>query len=258
SELRLRRPPQLDRDLLESPEGCPSPLELKSAPSKKMWVKLRALLRYMVKQLENGEVNIVELKKNLEYTASLLEAVYIDETRQILDTEDELQEIKSDAVPSEVRDWLASTFTQQTRAKGRRSEEKPKFRSIVHAVQAGIFVERMFRRTYTAVGPNYSTSVINCLKTLDLWCFDVFALNRVTEDHALRTIVFELLTRHNLNSRFKVSSLPPSPPHPPRASCSLPCPITSPLPPHAPSAASCPLSPRGLEDPMGSGTGAHE
>ncbi|EMP25275.1 Calcium/calmodulin-dependent 3',5'-cyclic nucleotide phosphodiesterase 1B [Chelonia mydas] len=84
---------------------------------------------------------------------------------EILDTEDELQEIKSDAVPSEVRDWLASTFTQQTRAKGRRSEEKPKFRSIVHAVQAGIFVERMFRRTYTAVGPNYSTSVINCLKS---------------------------------------------------------------------------------------------
>lgn len=59
-----------------------------------------------------------------------------------MDTEDELQEIKSDAVPSEVRDWLASTFTQQTRATGRRSEEKPKFRSIVHAVQAGIFVER--------------------------------------------------------------------------------------------------------------------
>lgn len=38
-------------------------------------------LRCMVKQLENGEVNIEELKKNLEYTASLLEAVYIDETR---------------------------------------------------------------------------------------------------------------------------------------------------------------------------------
>lgn len=45
-------------------------------------------------------------------------------------------------MPSEVRDWLASTFTQQARAKGRRAEEKPKFRSIVHAVQAGIFVER--------------------------------------------------------------------------------------------------------------------
>ncbi|XP_042802686.1 calcium/calmodulin-dependent 3',5'-cyclic nucleotide phosphodiesterase 1B isoform X2 [Panthera leo] len=160
-------------------------------------------LRYMVKQLENGEVNIEELKKNLEYTASLLEAVYIDETRQILDTEDELQELRSDAVPSEVRDWLASTFTQQARAKGRRAEEKPKFRSIVHAVQAGIFVERMFRRTYTSVGPTYSTVVLNCLKNLDLWCFDVFSLNRAADDHALRTIVFELLTRHNLISRFK-------------------------------------------------------
>lgn len=63
--------------------------------------------------------------------------------RQVLDTEDELREMGSDAaVPSEVRDWLAATFTQQARAKGRRAEEKPKFRSIVHAVQAGIFVER--------------------------------------------------------------------------------------------------------------------
>ncbi|KAM6231063.1 dual specificity calcium/calmodulin-dependent 3',5'-cyclic nucleotide phosphodiesterase 1B [Spheniscus humboldti] len=197
-----------DREALDPAGGCPSPLEIKSAPSKKIWVKLRALLRYMVKQLETGEVNMEELKRNLEYAASLLEAVYIDETRQMLDTEDELREMGSDAaVPSEVRDWLAATFTQQARAKGRRAEEKPKFRSIVHAVQAGIFVERMFRRTYTAVGPSYSTSVLNCLKSLDLWCFDVFALNRVTDDHSLRTIVFELFTRHNLNSRFKIPAV---------------------------------------------------
>ncbi|XP_042653040.1 calcium/calmodulin-dependent 3',5'-cyclic nucleotide phosphodiesterase 1B isoform X2 [Tyto alba] len=197
-----------DREGLDPAGGCPSPLEIKSTPSKKIWVKLRALLRYLVKQLETGEVNMEELKRNLEYAASLLEAVYIDETRQMLDTEDELREMGSDAaVPSEVRDWLAATFTQQARAKGRRAEEKPKFRSIVHAVQAGIFVERMFRRTYTAVGPSYSTSVLNCLKSLDLWCFDVFALNRVTDDHALRTIVFELFTRHNLNSRFKIPAV---------------------------------------------------
>lgn len=34
-----------------------------------------------MKQLETGEVNVEELKRNLEYAASLLEAVYIDETR---------------------------------------------------------------------------------------------------------------------------------------------------------------------------------
>ncbi|XP_030330571.1 calcium/calmodulin-dependent 3',5'-cyclic nucleotide phosphodiesterase 1B [Strigops habroptila] len=196
-----------DRDALDPAGGC-SPLEEKSVPSKKIWVKLRALLRFLVKQLETGEVNVEELKRNLEYAASLLEAVYIDETRQMLDTEDELREMGSDAaVPSEVRDWLAATFTQQARAKGRRAEEKPKFRSIVHAVQAGIFVERMFRRLYTAVGPSYSSSVLNCLKSLDVWCFDVFTLNQMTEEHSLRTIVFELLTRHNLNSRFKIPAV---------------------------------------------------
>uniref|UniRef100_A0A8D0FTK9 Phosphodiesterase n=1 Tax=Strix occidentalis caurina TaxID=311401 RepID=A0A8D0FTK9_STROC len=116
---------------------------------------------------------------------------------QMLDTEDELREMGSDAaVPSEVRDWLAATFTQQARAKGRRAEEKPKFRSIVHAVQAGIFVERWV----TQVGPQAPG-------LLDLWCFDVFALNRVTDDHSLRTIVFELFTRHNLNSRFKIPAV---------------------------------------------------
>lgn len=62
--------------------------------------------------------------------------------RRLLDTEDELSDIQSDSVPSEVRDWLASTFTRQMGMMLRRTEEKPRFRSIVHAVQAGIFVER--------------------------------------------------------------------------------------------------------------------
>lgn len=59
-----------------------------------------------------------------------------------MDPEDELSDIQSDSVPSEVRDWLASTFTRQRRLMARRNEDKPRFRSIVHAVQAGIFVER--------------------------------------------------------------------------------------------------------------------
>lgn len=63
-------------------------------------------------------------------------------SRRLLDTEDELSDIQSDAVPSEVRDWLASTFTRQMGMMLRRSDEKPRFKTIVHAVQAGIFVER--------------------------------------------------------------------------------------------------------------------
>lgn len=38
-------------------------------------------LRSMLKQLDEKDVDFEEIKKNLEYTASLLEAVYLDGTR---------------------------------------------------------------------------------------------------------------------------------------------------------------------------------
>uniref|UniRef100_A0A2K6TDR7 Phosphodiesterase n=1 Tax=Saimiri boliviensis boliviensis TaxID=39432 RepID=A0A2K6TDR7_SAIBB len=163
-----------------------------------------SLLRSLVKQLERGEASVVDLKKNLEYAATVLESVYIDETRRLLDTEDELSDIQSDAVPSEVRDWLASTFTRQMGMMLRRSEEKPRFKSIVHAVQAGIFVERMYRRTSNMVGLSYPPAVIEALKDVDKWSFDVFSLNEASGDHALKFIFYELLTRYDLISRFKI------------------------------------------------------
>ncbi|XP_052576573.1 dual specificity calcium/calmodulin-dependent 3',5'-cyclic nucleotide phosphodiesterase 1C isoform X7 [Peromyscus californicus insignis] len=170
----------------------------------KIWLRLRGLLRSLVKQLERGEASVVDLKKNLEYAATVLESVYIDETRRLLDTEDELSDIQSDAVPSEVRDWLASTFTRQMGMMLRRSDEKPRFKSIVHAVQAGIFVERMYRRTSNMVGLSYPPAVIDALKDVDKWSFDVFSLNEASGDHALKFIFYELLTRYDLISRFKI------------------------------------------------------
>nr|XP_023646342.1 calcium/calmodulin-dependent 3',5'-cyclic nucleotide phosphodiesterase 1C-like isoform X1 [Paramormyrops kingsleyae] len=86
----------------------------------------------------------------------------------------------------------------------RRTEEKPRFRSIVHAVQAGIFVERMYRRTSNMVGLSYPPSVIAALKNVDLWSFDVFVLNEASTDHALKFIFYELLTRYDLINRFKI------------------------------------------------------
>ncbi|XP_068425684.1 dual specificity calcium/calmodulin-dependent 3',5'-cyclic nucleotide phosphodiesterase 1C isoform X5 [Clinocottus analis] len=179
----------------------------------KIWLRLRGLRKYkktsqrlrcLVKQLERGEASLTDLKKNLEYAASVLESVYIEETRRLVDTEDELSDIQSESVPSEVRDWLASTFTRQMGLMLRRNEEKPRFRSIVHAVQAGIFVERMYRRTSNMVGLSYPPSVISVLKHVDKWSFDVFALNEASGDHALKFIFYELLTRYDLISRFKI------------------------------------------------------
>ncbi|XP_063096485.1 dual specificity calcium/calmodulin-dependent 3',5'-cyclic nucleotide phosphodiesterase 1C isoform X4 [Cavia porcellus] len=181
-----------------------SPEALVKTSFRRKYKKTSQRLRSLVKQLERGEASVVDLKKNLEYAATVLESVYIDETRRLLDTEDELSDIQSDAVPSEVRDWLASTFTRQMGMMLRRSEEKPRFKSIVHAVQAGIFVERMYRRTSNMVGLSYPPAVIEALKDVDNWSFDVFSLNEASGDHALKFIFYELLTRYDLISRFKI------------------------------------------------------
>ncbi|XP_074729152.1 dual specificity calcium/calmodulin-dependent 3',5'-cyclic nucleotide phosphodiesterase 1A isoform X3 [Strix uralensis] len=124
--------------------------------------------------------------------------------RKLLDTEDELSDIQSDSVPLEVRDWLASTFTREMGIVKRRPEEKPKFRSIVHAVQAGIFVERMYRRTSSMVGLAYPAEVIVTFKDVDKWSFDVFALNEASGEHSLKFMMYELFTRYDLLSRFKI------------------------------------------------------
>ncbi|XP_072306551.1 dual specificity calcium/calmodulin-dependent 3',5'-cyclic nucleotide phosphodiesterase 1C-like [Eucyclogobius newberryi] len=160
-------------------------------------------LRCLVKQLERGEASVLDLKKNLVFAASVLESLYVDETRRLMDIEDEFSNIQSDSVPSEVRDWLASTFTRQ-RTLLRRSDDKPRFRAIVHAVQAGIFVERMFRRTSNQAGLCYPSKVISVLKHMDMWSFDVFALNNASGDHALKFVFYELLSRYDLINRFKI------------------------------------------------------
>uniref|UniRef100_A0A3Q2WHG4 PDE1 N-terminal domain-containing protein n=1 Tax=Haplochromis burtoni TaxID=8153 RepID=A0A3Q2WHG4_HAPBU len=156
----------------------------------------RFLLRCLVKQLEKGEASVVELKKNLEFAACLLESLCPEENRQLGHQDDELSDIQSDSVPLEVRDWLASTFTRQRTLLLHHSEDKPHFRSIVRAVQAGIFVERF--------GLRHQHS--NRTEHVDMWSFDVFALNDASGNHALKIVFFELLNRYNLINRFKVNS----------------------------------------------------
>ncbi|XP_061877808.1 dual specificity calcium/calmodulin-dependent 3',5'-cyclic nucleotide phosphodiesterase 1C-like isoform X2 [Entelurus aequoreus] len=161
-------------------------------------------LRCLVQQLERGQASMVDLKNNLENAASVLESLYFQENRRVSEQEDELSEIQSETVPSEVRDWLASTFTRQRCRMLRRFEDKPRFRSIVYAVQAGIFVDRMYRRSSNMVDLSYPPDVIAVLKHVDSWSFDVFALNVASGDHALKFIFYELLTRYDLITRFKV------------------------------------------------------
>ncbi|XP_029004477.1 dual specificity calcium/calmodulin-dependent 3',5'-cyclic nucleotide phosphodiesterase 1A [Betta splendens] len=187
-----RAPEEVLADALPNPDA-PDAME-----------KTAIRLRCLVRQLEKGEASVADLKKNLEFAASVLENLYFEENRRLAQPEDELSDIQSDTVPSEVRDWLASTFTRQRALMLRRGDDKPRFRSIVHAVQAGIFVERIYRRTSNTVGFTYPPNVITVLKNMNMWSFDVFALNEASGDHALKFVFYELLTRYDLINRFKV------------------------------------------------------
>ncbi|XP_051937969.1 dual specificity calcium/calmodulin-dependent 3',5'-cyclic nucleotide phosphodiesterase 1A isoform X2 [Hippocampus zosterae] len=167
--------------------------------------RLRGMLKAAMAALDGGGApDLAELRGNLRMAAALLDAVYADETKRLLDPEDDLSELPAESVPREVRDWLACTFSRKMGVAKRRPEEKPRFRSIVHAVQAGIFVERMYRRTSNMAGLTYPPTALAALKKVDQWSFDVFALHEGTGEHALKFLVYELLTRYDLINRFRI------------------------------------------------------
>ncbi|XP_063891297.1 dual specificity calcium/calmodulin-dependent 3',5'-cyclic nucleotide phosphodiesterase 1 isoform X7 [Helicoverpa armigera] len=161
-------------------------------------------LRYLLRQLNRGEISAETLQKNLQYAAKVLEAVYIDETKRLADEDDELSEVQPDAVPPEVREWLASTFTRQLATAKRKSDEKPKFRSVAHAIRAGIFVDRIYRRVTSTALMQFPQDVIRVLKTLDEWSFDVFALHEASGGAPVKYLGYELLNRYGMIHKFKV------------------------------------------------------
>lgn len=85
-------------------------------------------------------------------------------TRRLADEDDELSEVQPDAVPPEVREWLASTFTRQLATTRKKSDEKPKFRSVAHAIRAGIFVDRIYRRVSSTALMQFPPEVVKVLK----------------------------------------------------------------------------------------------
>uniref|UniRef100_A0A1I7W8S3 3',5'-cyclic-nucleotide phosphodiesterase n=1 Tax=Heterorhabditis bacteriophora TaxID=37862 RepID=A0A1I7W8S3_HETBA len=111
-------------------------------------------LRYILHQLNSGQLPLEDLKRNIEYAALVLETAYMDETRRICDEDDDLAEVTPETVPDEanmqVREWLAATFTRQNAGKKR---EKPKFKSVANAIRTGIFFDKLFRKQQSVQCP---------------------------------------------------------------------------------------------------------
>lgn len=54
-------------------------------------------------------------------------------SRRLLEEDEDLVDFSPDAVPNEVREWLAATFTKQHLQK-----QKLKFKSVANAIRTGI------------------------------------------------------------------------------------------------------------------------
>ncbi|XP_043641150.1 calcium/calmodulin-dependent 3',5'-cyclic nucleotide phosphodiesterase 1 isoform X4 [Drosophila teissieri] len=124
---------------------------------------------------------------------------------RLADEDDELSEVQPDAVPPEVREWLASTFTRQMATSRRKSDEKPKFRSVAHAIRAGIFVDRMYRRVSSSALTAFPPDVVRLLKNLDDWTFDVFALTEAASGQVVKYVAYELFNRYGSIHKFKIA-----------------------------------------------------
>uniref|UniRef100_W8ASS9 Phosphodiesterase n=2 Tax=Ceratitis capitata TaxID=7213 RepID=W8ASS9_CERCA len=164
-------------------------------------VRLRCLLHL----INTGEISNDILQRNLHYAARVLEAVFLDESKRLADEDDELSEVQPDAVPPEVREWLASTFTRQSATTRRRTDEKPKFRTVAHAIRAGIFVDRIYRSVSRTALMQFPPEVVQILKNLDDWSFDVFALAEAAGGQPIKYLSYDLLNRYGIIHKFKIA-----------------------------------------------------
>lgn len=125
--------------------------------------------------------------------------------RRLADEDDELSEVQPDAVPPEVREWLASTFTRQLATTRKKSDEKPKFRSVAHAIRAGIFVDRIYRRVSSTALMQFPPEVVKVLKVTKflrrksksfffLFCGDFESLPRDDEESTFEYFFFLLFS----------------------------------------------------------------
>ncbi|EFO20298.1 PDE1B protein [Loa loa] len=157
-------------------------------------------LRYILHQLNSGQLSMDNLKKNLEYMTLLLETEYMDETRRICDEENDLADVKPEVVSDEVRKWLAATFTKQSVDLKR---EKPKLKSVANAILTGIFFDKMFRKSQVLL-VSLPPDIVALMKNLNSWSFDCFRLNEVSEGHALKYVGLELFSRYRFLDRYKI------------------------------------------------------
>ncbi|KFD70208.1 hypothetical protein M514_03299 [Trichuris suis] len=155
-------------------------------------------LRYIIYQMHRGELSSKELIDNLEYAASILESNYVDSSR--VQAEEQAEQIDSEDVPEEVRKWLALTFTQSINE----PRQKVSFKSVANAIRSGIRFDRLARRTLSAGLDIVPEAAAELLKEINNWDFDIFQLNEISDNNALKCVAMALFGKYNFLNKYKI------------------------------------------------------
>ncbi|CAL8082075.1 unnamed protein product, partial [Calicophoron daubneyi] len=160
-------------------------------------------MRLIYQMVEEDRIGKATLLKNLHYSIVVMETAYVAEKKRIREEEEDLSEAATEFVPVEVRDWLASTFTRTQPILVPRSRW-----DFVDNCLSGLLIcytrSLIYRRMSSCSNLNIPPNVLLFLKSeLDNWSFDVFALSKASENHALKFVDYELLHKYNLLTKFQ-------------------------------------------------------
>lgn len=145
-----------------------------------------------------------DLRHNVDFVIKVLENCLENERKRIISDDDAISEMEQqDLVSPEVKNWLSMTFTRSVSQK--REMEKPKFKSVANAIRAGIMVDRMLRRMSTSLETIAPAPVDKIMKTINEWNFEIFQMNKVSDNQSLRYIGFELMQKFNILNKFNVN-----------------------------------------------------
>ncbi|KAK3732467.1 hypothetical protein QZH41_009348, partial [Actinostola sp. cb2023] len=167
-------------------------------------------LRHLLHQLDEGEVNSVdEMKEELSQSIAMMDIASMsirDYRGSISAISDIDEELYSDVVSDEVREWIATTFARG-QGPSRRKSVLPRhtFRGVVHAVKASLYVNKILKNVSDRNKHQVPLELQAHFEKLDQWTFDVFSISEATDGHSLRYMGYEVLNRLELLRIFKVN-----------------------------------------------------
>ncbi|XP_069108249.1 dual specificity calcium/calmodulin-dependent 3',5'-cyclic nucleotide phosphodiesterase 1A-like [Argopecten irradians] len=175
-------------------------------------------LRHILRRLQKEDISREDLQRNLEYAASVLETVYIDETRPKQESQEVEGEVgRGTAMRSEGETGRGTAMRSEGetgRGTAMRSEGETGRGTAMRRegeVGCGTAMRRegevghgTAMRSDGVVGRG--TAMRSDGEQLDDWSFDVFAVNTAADGHALKFVGYELLQKYDLISKFKIST----------------------------------------------------